>query len=121
MEKKSPTEALRSALLAIPDGQITRTATAAGLAVSQVLRLRRGLNLDIKISTLARLAQAMNVSADELLGLEPPDPIRARDAAERALSADAERKLARMAKLSQQMLALLPPEPETATPQKRRR
>jgi len=86
MEKKSPTEALRAALLSIPDGQVTETANAAGLALSQLLRMRRGENLDIKISTLTRLAQAMGRTTDELLGLREPSPNTVAEAALRKVA-----------------------------------
>lgn len=81
MEKMSPTASLHAAVAAIPDGEVSETARAAGLALTQLLRLRRGENLDIKISTLVRLAQAMGKSADELLGLESPPPNAGAEAA----------------------------------------
>lgn len=81
----SPTQALHAAVSAIPDGDVSETARRADLALTQILRLRRGENLDIKISTLARLAQAMGRSTDELLGLRAPSPNTVAEAAVRRM------------------------------------
>lgn len=72
MEKLSPTQALHKAVQDIKD--VSATARRAEMALPALLRLRRGEALDIRISTLARLAEAMGKSTDEILGLEPPDP-----------------------------------------------
>lgn len=81
----SPTEALHKAVSEIQD--VSETARRADMALTALLRLRRGEALDIRISTLARLAQAMGRSADELLGLREPPPNAAAEAALRRVAA----------------------------------
>lgn len=68
------TEALYAAVRAVPEGQVTATAKRAGIKDTQFSRLRQGKNLNIGITTLAKLARAMGKSADELIGLTKPDP-----------------------------------------------
>lgn len=114
MEKMSPTAALHAAVAAIPDGEVSETARAAGLALTQLLRLRRGENLDIKISTLARLAQAMGKTADELLGLQEPPQNAAAEAALKKMAqmvADRRKRLERERLEVEKQLARLSPEP----------
>lgn len=57
--------ALVARLRAIPDGQVTATAKRAGVPLTQLLRLRRGENTDVRLSTLERLARGLG----ELPGL----------------------------------------------------
>lgn len=45
------------------------------MEITALARLRRGEKMNVRAETLARLAQAMGRSCDELLGLTPPDPL----------------------------------------------
>jgi transcriptional regulator with XRE-family HTH domain len=54
-------------LKAIPDGQIAETARRAGMKDTQLMRLRRGENTDIKLSTLERLARGLQTPVSQLL------------------------------------------------------
>lgn len=61
----------------IPDGQITSAAKRGGLELTQILRLRRGENTDVRLSTLERLAKGLGVTAASLIAheslkVEPP-------------------------------------------------
>ena len=119
-KNQAPTEALRAALRAIPDGQMTATSNRAGISLTQLLRLRRGERLDVRISTLARLARAMGKSADELLGLEKPDPVRAiaeRDRLSDEAAARVRRKVEKIVADSTALIASL--QPAASKPAKR--
>lgn len=117
MANPSPTSALHAAVLAIPDGQVSETAREAGLALTALLRLRRGEALNIRIATLARLAKAMGRSTDELLGLREPPPNARAEAALRqvaALMAEKRRRLEKeRAEVEKQLKRLTQSEDET--------
>ena len=51
--------ALHDRLRAIPAGQVSATARAAEIALRQLNRLREGKNLDVRLSTLEKLATAL--------------------------------------------------------------
>lgn len=59
--------ALVERLRAIPDGQITKTAARAGLPLRHLVRLRKGENVDVRLSTLERVAKGLECSAAELI------------------------------------------------------
>lgn len=61
-------EALRARVNAIPEGQVSQTARDAGLDLTQLLRLKRGEALDVKLSTLSRLASALGEPIGQALG-----------------------------------------------------
>lgn len=65
----SPTlqEIVVSRLRAIPDGEITATATRAGIGLHQLLRYRRGENADIRLSTLEKLCRALGEPPSKVL------------------------------------------------------
>ncbi len=53
----------------VPDGEVTRYATRAGLSMEHLMRLRKGKNSDIRLSTLEALAKACGTSPEVLLGI----------------------------------------------------
>lgn len=64
---KTLQELLLERLKAIPEGAVAHTARAAGLPVRHIVRLRQGKSLDVRLSTLERLAAGLGVTAAELL------------------------------------------------------
>jgi transcriptional regulator with XRE-family HTH domain len=59
--------ALVARLKAIPDGQVSQTARAAGLQLRQLMRLRAGENVNVTLGTLERIARGLGKSPSELL------------------------------------------------------
>src|SRR5262245_720769 len=79
MAKESRTpgqEALHQRLASIPAGSISRTARDARMPLRVLNRLRAGEHLDIRLSTLERLAEAFGTTPDGLLGVKPDDASR---------------------------------------------
>ena len=49
-----------------------KLATVSGISYNTLIKLERGGILNPKIETVVKLAEALNVSLDELVGREPP-------------------------------------------------
>lgn len=60
----------------IPDGEISATARRSGLALQQLLKLRRGENTDIRLSTLVKIARGLGVTPASLISDPRPLPKR---------------------------------------------
>lgn len=57
--------ALVDKLRAIPKGEVAEVARKAGLPLNHVLRLKRGMNTDVRISTYAKLAIALDPAGND--------------------------------------------------------
>lgn len=65
----NPVETFRAELAALPKGDLAKIAEKTGIDASRLSGYRSGRKVDVRISTFAAIAIAMNRSADELLGL----------------------------------------------------
>lgn len=65
--RKTLQELLLDRLRAIPEGAVAQTARAAGMPVRHIVRLRQGKSLDIRLSTLERIAAGVGITPAELL------------------------------------------------------
>lgn len=115
---QDPVKAFHEAVLRIEDGTLTKIAEKAGLTLHDILRYRRKPT-DVRISNLARLADALGKSADELLGLKPPTAtdvgsspgLTSRDVAR------LRKRLAKMGAFAAEAQAMLPPEDGAQEPE----
>jgi hypothetical protein len=69
---RSPQNALLERLKAIPDGEVTSTAKRAGLPLRHLMRLRAGQSLDVRMSTLEKLAKGLGEPLGSLVTEAPP-------------------------------------------------
>lgn len=109
--EKAPSERLHEVVAAIPAGEVSATARRSGLNVRYLMKMR-GEVVNVGIDTLAKLCKGLNRSADDLLGLSPPDPSRTSEANVRAAEADAARahkRIERALRLLQGPAASKPP------------
>lgn len=111
--EKAPSQRLHEIVAAIPAGEVSSTARRCGLNVRYLMKMR-GEVVNVGIDTFAKLCAGMGRSADDLLGLSPPDPSRASESALRAAEADA----ARAHKRIERALQLLQG-PDASAPSKR--
>lgn len=51
-----------------------KLATVSGISYNTLIKLERGGILNPKIETVVKLAEALNVSLDDLVGRKPPGP-----------------------------------------------
>lgn len=94
----APSQRLHEIVRAIPAGEISATARRCGLSVRYLMKMR-GEVVNVGIDSLAKLCAGLGRTADDLLGLDPPDPSTASVAALRAAereAAKAKREVARM-------------------------
>lgn len=87
---QSPSQRIHEIVRAIPDGEISATARKGGLSVRYLMKMR-GEVVNIGADSLAKLCIGLERSADDLLGLKPPNPAAiAAEKAKREEEADAE-------------------------------
>ena len=109
---QKPSERLHEILKAIPKGDVSATARRAGMDDVRYLQTMRSQVKNVGIDTFAALCAALGRSADDLLGLKPPDPLAPELERLRALVAALEASNAGLRKVVAQM-AQLPAVPQS--------
>lgn len=116
-------KALHAALSSISDGSVSKAARDAGMSATALARLRRGEQLNIRVTTLVKLSQALGKTTDELLGLAPPSgfaKIPTSGAAPGLTSRDEARlrsQLAKIAAVASRAQSLLPRQTDGTEPE----
>lgn len=117
----NPMEAFQATLkrLGKTRGAMSRIAEASDIPLTRLSNYKKGEPVDVQISTFAAIVKAAGISADEALGLSPPDPARAASLQNRASverAAKNQRKLEKALEIVSEVRRSLE-EPKNETPQ----
>jgi hypothetical protein len=86
----TPKDRIREMANRVPEGEISATARACGVTPSYFRRIRKA-GVNIGVNSVPAFCAVFKVSADELLGITPPDPaVIAAEKLKREEEADAE-------------------------------